>query len=132
MLDYGRRLQLIVDVWQMDTELRSNLEGAIAAPPAATRSGTVAPQLAQQVGTLPLMTHWATTTSALDTTTSIHYIAAYATKPDLEPNSHDTDPSSNMFDMPELAPDSEFDDMPDLGLDMPLAPGPRVPLYCDG
>ena len=78
------------------------------------------------------MLHSTTTTSALDTVTVIHYIAAYVAKPDLEPNSHDTDSSSNMSDLPELVPDSGFDDMPDLGLDMALALGPLAPLYCDG
>ena len=78
------------------------------------------------------MPHSTTTTPVLDTFTMIHYIVAYVAKPDLEPNSHDTDSSSDMSDLPELVPDSDFDDMPDLGLGMTLALGPLAPLYCDG
>ena len=125
----------------MDTELQSTLGGDVAASPASIHSGTVASQLAQQTGTLHslltahpphLMPHSTTTTPALDTFTMIHYIVAYVAKPDLEPNSHDTDSSSDMSDLPELVPDSDFDDMPDLGLGMTLALGPLAPLYCDG
>ena len=134
----------MVDVWQMNTELQSTLGGDVAASPASIHSGTVASQLAQQAGTLHslltahvthfphLMPHSTTTTPALDTFTMIHYIVAYVAKPDLEPNSHDTDSSSDMSDLPELVPDSDFDDMPDLGLGMTLALGPLAPLYCDG
>ena len=128
----------------MNTELQSTLGGDVAASPASIHSGTVASQLAQQAGTLHslltahvthpphLMPHSTTTTPALDTFTMIHYIVAYVAKPDLEPNSHDTDSSSDMSDLPELVPDSDFDDMPDLGLGMTLALGPLAPLYCDG